>query len=166
MEVKVKTKVIKMLKNRKHAFVIFAMSLLLVFPGGIIAQDFTDYQNFEDMTRSLHNLVSSNKNIAAIESMCKTLEGRDLWLVTIANKKGTPLENRPALFIGGNFEGDHLVGSQSALAMIDYLLKSYSTHPDVKKSIDEHVYYIIPRVNPDAAELMFAQIKTGRKTNT
>ncbi len=168
MEVKVKTKGETILKNRKYIFVIFAMSLMLILPGETIAQDFTeyDYQNFEDMTRSLQSLVSANKDIAAIESITKTLEGRDLWLVTIANKKGIPLEKRPALFIGGNFEGDHLVGSQSAIAMIDYLLKNYSSDPDVKKSIDEHVYYIIPRVNPDAAELMFAQIKTGRKTNT
>ena len=161
-----KIKVKNILKSKKYLFVIFAMSLGLVTSGETIAQDFTDYQNFEDMTRSLHNLVSSNKNIAAIESMGKTLEERDLWLITIANKKGTPLDKRPALFIGGNFEGDHLVGSQSALAVIDYLLKNYSSQPDVKKSIDEHVYYILPRANPDAAEFMFARIKTGRKTNT
>lgn len=166
MEVKVKTKGETILKNRKHIFVIFAVSLLLIIPGKTNAQDFTDYQNFEDMTRSLHDFVNANKNIAAIESIAKTLEGRDLWLITIANKVGIPLEKRPALFIGANFEGDHLVGSQTALAVIDYLLKNYSTDPDVKKSIDEHVYYILPRANPDAAELMFAQIKTGRKTNT
>ncbi|MFC2168197.1 M14 family metallopeptidase [Acidobacteriota bacterium] len=161
-----KTKGEKMLRNRKYVFAIFVISVLLVIPGETISQDVTEYQNFEDMTRSLHNLVSSNKNIAAIESIAKTLEGRDVWLVTIANKNGIPLDKRPALFIGGNFEGDHLVGSQSVLAMIEYLVKNYGTQPEVKKSIDEHVYYIIPRVNPDAAELMFAQIKTGRKTNT
>jgi hypothetical protein len=165
-EIKMKTRGKKMLKNRKHLFEIFVLCLGLFLPGETAAQEYTNYQNFEDMTRSLQGMVSSNKDIAAIESIGKTLEGRDLWLVTIANKKGTPLDNRPALFIGGNFEGDHLVGSQLVLAMIDYLLKNYSTNPDVKKSIDEHVFYIIPRANPDAAEFMFAQIKTGRKTNT
>ena len=161
-----KTKSEKMLKNRMFLLVFFAVSLLCSIPGETIAQDYSDYQNFEDMTRSLQNLVNTHKNIATIESIAKTLEGRDLWLVTIANKNGHPIDKRPALFVGGNFEGDHLVGSQSALFMIDYLLKNYGDHPDVKKSIDEHVYYIIPRINPDAAEFMFSRIKSGRKTNT
>ena len=156
----------KMFKNGKYGFVIIAIGLLFVFPWETIAQDYTDYQNFEEMTRSLQDLVNSNKNIATIESIDKTLEGRDLWLVTIASKTGPPIDKRPALFVGGNFEGDHLVGSQTALFMIDYLLKNYATDPKVKKSIDEHAYYILPRVNPDAAELMFARLKSGRKTNT
>ena len=57
-------------------------------------------------------------------------------------------------------------GDEISLSVIDYLLKNYADDEAVKKSIDEHVYYIIPRMNPDGAEKMFAGVKTGSKTNT
>jgi hypothetical protein len=69
------------------------------------------------------------------------------------------------MFIGANFEGDHLIGSEISLSVINYLLKNYSTDEAVKKSIDNHVYYIVARINPDGAEKMFSSIKTGIKTN-
>ena len=77
----------------------------------IQAQDFTKYQNFDEITNSIKSLVNSNKNIAKLESIGKTLEGRDIWLVTVANSRGVPTDERPGLFIGANFEGDHLIGS-------------------------------------------------------
>ncbi|MBN1339503.1 MAG: hypothetical protein JXA03_09275 [Bacteroidales bacterium] len=138
---------------------------MLVFAPAVLSQDLSSYQNYESLTGDLKKLVSAHKDIAKMESIGKTLEGRDLWVVTIANQKGVQVDERPGMFIGANFEGDHLVGSKISLSVIDYLLKNYSSDEAVKKSIDEHVYYIIPRMNPDGAEKMFAGTKTGSKTN-
>jgi hypothetical protein len=139
---------------------------LLIYAPAALSQDFSSYQNYNDLTNELQKLVNTHKDIAKMESIGKTLEGRDLWVVTIANPAGVPVDERPGMFIGANFEGDHLIGSQISLSVINYLLKNYSTNEAVKKSIDEHVYYIIPRMNPDGAEKMFAGVKTGSKINT
>ena len=147
------------------SFIAVFLLLLIIIPS-LNAQDYTKFQTYDQMTKSLQDFVNSNKNIAKLESIGKTTEGRDLWLVTIANSKGTPVAERPGLLIGANFEGDHLFGSQLAISVIDHLTKNYNSDEKVKKSIDENVYYILPRVNPDGAEFMFANIKTGRKTNT
>lgn len=138
---------------------------MLIYVPAVMSQDFSSYHNYNEMTKELQRLVSANQRIAKIESIGKTLGGRELWVVTIANPDGVPVNNRPAMFIGGNFEGDHLIGSEISLSVINYLLKNYNSDDAIKKSINDHVYYIIPRMNPDAAEGMFEQIKTGRKTN-
>jgi hypothetical protein len=67
--------------------------------------------------------------------------------------------------IAANFEGDHVIGSELAVYLADHLLTSYATDAAVKQRLDNHVFYIVPRVNPDGAELMFAPVKTGRRTN-
>jgi len=48
---------------------------------------------------------------------------------------------------------------------VNWHFGAYETNAEVKRTLDEHVVYIVPRVNPDAAELMFADVKFARKTN-
>jgi len=159
-------KIVRSLINGKPMLVLAMLVMgMLVFTPAVFAQDFSSYQNYDDLTSGLKKIVNAHKDIAKIESIGQTLEGRDLWVVTIASSKGIPAEERPGMFIGANFEGDALVGSQLSLSVINYLLENYASDEAVKKSIDEHVYYIIPRMNPDGAEKMFAAVKTGSKIN-
>lgn len=153
------------IKSKRIMVAIIIIGMLINAPV-LMAQDFSTYHNYDQMTKELKSLVNANKGIAKIESIGKTIEGRDIWVVTIANQKGVPTQERPGMFIGANFEGDHLIGSQISLSVINYLLKNYNADEAVKKSIDEHVFYVIPRMNPDGAEKMFASVKTGQKTNT
>lgn len=143
----------------------FAFAGLLSYSPVMLSQDFSSYHNYDAMTKDLKSLVDANRSIAKIETIGKTLEGRDLWVVTIGNPAGTPLDERPGMFIGANFEGDHVIGSEISLSIISYLLNNYRSDESVRKSIDEYVYYIIPRMNPDGAEMMFGSIKRVAKTN-
>ena len=145
---------------------IAALCALVFFASTGITQEFTKYHTYDELTGALRSMVNDHRNIARLESIGKTLEGRDIWMVEIANRNGVPVGERPALFIGANFEGDHLIGSEIALYIVDYLLRNYNSNPEVKDKIDNNVFYIAPRINPDAAEMMFADVKTGRKTNT
>ena len=128
--------------------------------------DFTGYHNYEDLTAALQAAVKGHADISKLVELGKTREGRSIWAVEIANLAGVPVDTRPALLIAANFEGDQVIGSELALYAVDFLLNNYATNPDVKQRIDSYAFYIIPRVNPDAAELMFAPVKGGRKANT
>lgn len=165
-EAKVNKIVRSVIKSKLIIMITIAIIGMLSHAPAVVSQDFSSYHNYDDLTKELKRLVNANKGIAKIESIGKTLEGRDLWVVTIANPDGAPVDERPAMFIGANFEGDHLIGSEISLSVINHLLKNYNSDDAVKNSINDHVYYIIPRMNPDAAEKMFASIKTGQKTNT
>lgn len=149
----------------KSKLIILAIAATLVSIQTIISQDLSGYHNYNDMTKELKGLVNANKSIAMLESIGKTIEGRDIWLLTIGNQQGTLLDERPGMLIGANFEGDHLIGSEISLKIINHLLDNYNSDEAVRKSINEHVYYIFPRINPDGAERMFDNLKTGRKTN-
>ncbi len=127
--------------------------------------DYSKYHTYAELTAELQQLVRSHSSIAKLVALGESQEGRTIWAVEIANPAGVPVEQRPGLLIAANLEGDRLVGSELALFTVDWLLTQYGSNAEVKRRVDEQAFYIIPRVNPDAAEAMFASPLTGRRTN-
>ncbi len=116
------------------------------------------YLNFNDLTGQLRSLANGSR-AAAMSSIGTTGGGREIWLVAVANPGGTPDDQRPGVLVVGNLEGDHLLGSQLALETIRHLLNSGDAN------LDDQVFYVIPRLNPDGAEAMFAAVRTDRTRN-
>jgi len=113
------------------------------------------YHNHSALTNALKQLASKNPQIAKLTSIGKTLKGRDIWMMQISGAKGpSPLEKQ-ALLICGNLEGDHVIGSEVALGIAGYLIEGYGKDEKVTKALDARTFYIMPRLNPDGAELYF-----------
>lgn len=129
------------------------------------AQTPAAYKTHEQLTAALRTLASSHRNIVTLAEIGKSREGRAIWAVEIANPSGTPAGERPALLVAANFEGDQLIGSELALYLARHLATGYATDAAVKTLLDAHAVYIVPRVNPDGAEQMFAPVKSFRRTN-
>lgn len=127
--------------------------------------DYTKYHTYAELTAELQQLVRSHSSIAKLVALGESREGRTIWAVEIANPAGVPVEQRAGLLVAANFEGDRLIGSELALFTVDWLLTQYASNAEVKRQVDEQAFYIIPRVNPDAAEAMFASPLTGRRAN-
>jgi murein tripeptide amidase MpaA len=127
--------------------------------------DYTKYHTYDELTSALQGLVRSHSNIATLVSIGETRGGRSIWAVEIANRAGVPVEERPALLMAANLEGDHLIGSELALATIDWLLTQYGTNDEVRQRIDEQAFFVVPRVNPDGAEAMFGPVATWQRGN-
>jgi hypothetical protein len=130
------------------------------------AADFTRYHTYQELSAALNAAVTAHPDLAKLVSIGKTKEGRDIWAVEIAKQGGPPVDSRPALLIAANVEGDHVIGSELAFYTIDFLLNAYPTDAAVKQRLETSVIYVVPRVNPDGAEQMFAPVKALRRTNT
>ncbi len=130
-----------------------------------LAQQAAAYQDFKALTATLHELVKTHPQTAGLEPLAKTIEGREVWLLTIGKKTGVPFTERPGILVVANLEGNQVAGSTLAVGMASYLLSNYGGDDAVKTGLDQYVFYVIPRLNPDGAEDMFAAVKTGRKTN-
>ncbi|HJR59094.1 MAG TPA: M14 family metallopeptidase, partial [Vicinamibacterales bacterium] len=132
----------------------------------LAAADYTKYHTYDEMSAALRDLAKTHAKLAKLVEVAKTREGRTVWAIEIANPAGTPVAERPALLIAANFEGDQLIGSELALYVAEQLLTGYAADPTIKQRLDSHVFYIVPRVNADAAEAMFGAVKAARKTNS
>lgn len=129
---------------------------LLLPPGGW-GQSLTydRYRNHEALTADIQSLVGRHGNLASVRSLVRTDQGRDVWLITLGNQAGRPLDSRPALLLVANLEANHLVGSAAALHAAEHLLTGYGEYPEITTILDHRTVYIIPRANPDGAELAF-----------
>ena len=130
------------------------------------AQDFAKYHNYAELSAMLKNLADAHKTLVKLESIGKTIGKWDMWALQIAAPGGAPAAERPGLLIAANFEADHLIGSELAMFIADTLAKNYASNAEVKRCLDNFVVYILPRVNPDGAEFMWAPLKWARRTNT
>jgi hypothetical protein len=138
------------------------LTLLLLFsffllPAAIPADDnpSAGYHNYQALTNALKQVAGQNTKITKLTSIGKTLKGKDLWVLRVSGVKGpSPLEKQ-ALLICGNLEGDHVIGSEVALNIAKYLVEQYGKDEKVTRVLDTRTFYIIPRLNPDGAELFF-----------
>jgi hypothetical protein len=140
--------------------------LVLALAGGPAgAQDQPKYHDHAGLTSALRALAGAHKPAVRLESIGKSRGGRDIWALEIAGPGEVAPAKRPALLIAAGFEGDHLVGSEIALAVARYLLENRDTDAAVKDRLAAATIYVLPRLNPDGAEGYFAPLKTGRRTN-
>jgi hypothetical protein len=142
-----------------------ALAVAVMNAQGPVGIDYTRYHTYDQLTGALRALAKAHPERAMLVEVAKSREGRSVWALEIANRAGTSVAERPALLIAANFEGDQVIGSQIALYVAEALLTGYASNADIRQRLDHHAFYVLPRVNPDAAELMFAPVKSGRKTN-
>ena len=131
----------------------------------LTAANYTKYHTSEELNTELRALAKTHANLAKIVEIAKSPGGRPVLAIEIASSTGTPAAERPALLIAANLEGDQLIGSEIALYIAEALVTGYATNPTIKQRLDNHAFYIVPRMNPDGAEGMFAPMKAFLKTN-
>ncbi|MGE5653073.1 MAG: M14 family metallopeptidase [Bacillota bacterium] len=111
------------------------------------------YYRYDELASHLKALVEAYPQFLSMESIGKSFEGRDVWAVTMTNRATGPAELKPAMYVDGNIHAGEVTGSIACVYLIDHLVKSYETDPKARKLLDTRTFYVLPRVNPDGAEL-------------
>jgi murein tripeptide amidase MpaA len=117
---------------------------------------FDTYYRYKDLTRILREYAAAYPGLVHLESIGKSYEGRDIWLVTVTNFDTGEDADKPALWVDGNIHAVEVAPSTLCLYLIDHLVNQYNQDPEVTRCLDTRVFYICPRVNPDGAELALA----------
>ncbi len=144
---------------------VLILVLLTGFPLKAADETTSGYHNFQAMSQALKSIVGKNSEIAKLQSIGKSLQGRDLWMIQISGTQGGAPEEKQALLIVGNLEGDHVVGSEVAMGMAEYLINGYGREKKVTEILDKRTFYIAPRLNPDGAEAFFNTMKIEHSGN-
>ena len=147
---------------------IFSVLLFVLLTGlPLLAADdaSSGYHDYQAMTQALKNMVGKNAKIAKLQSIGKSQQGRDLWMIQISGTSGKAPEEKQALLVVGNLEGDHVVGSEVAMGMAEYLINGYGSDEKVTDILNKRTFYIAPRLNPDGAEVFFSTVKVEHSGN-
>jgi len=61
---------------------------------------FDRFHRYAELTQIVHTLAREHPNLIAIESIGKSHEGRDLWVVTVSTRPWLPRDSRrPAVLV-------------------------------------------------------------------
>ncbi len=110
---------------------------------------FDHWYSYEEMSKALHDLAAAYPGLLKLESIGKSVAGRDLWLMTINNPATGPDTAKTAMFIDGNIHGNEIQAAETVLYSIWYLAKSYGKIEKITKLVDERAFYLLPMENPD-----------------
>ncbi len=115
--------------------------------------DFSEYFRFDELTAHLQGLAAAYPGLASLESLGTSWQGRDIWCMTLTNPRTGAHDTKPAFYIDAHIHAEEVTTSHTALYTIWYLLTQYGSDPECTWLLDNLSFYIIPRLNPDGAEI-------------
>ncbi|MBT7347544.1 carboxypeptidase, partial [Candidatus Bathyarchaeota archaeon] len=119
--------------------------------------DFGKYPRYDELVGILKGLHEEYPGFTKLYSIGKTLEGRDLWTMEVTNFETGPGEEKPGIWVDGNTHSSEPTGTNVCLKTIWHLVTEYGEDAMVTEIMDNRVVYVLPRVNPDGAEIFLTK---------
>jgi murein tripeptide amidase MpaA len=113
---------------------------------------FDRFYRYDDLTAILQQYAATYPALAALASIGKSYEGRDIWRLTITNTATGAHDTKPAQYIDANMHAGEVTGSAAALYTVNELLTQHGSDDLITELVDTRTFYVLPRVNPDGAE--------------
>ncbi len=117
---------------------------------------FETFYRHAELTRLLQDYAAALPGLIELRSLGKSHEGRDIWIVVVTNTATGPDTDKPAFWVDGNIHAAELTASSACLYWLHQLATGHGSHADVTQLLDTRVVYLVPRLNPDGAELALA----------
>lgn len=114
--------------------------------------DLSRYYTYDELTAFLHEVVDEYPQLARLEPIGKSYQGRDIWVITLTNFATGSDAEKPAYWIDANIHAGEVTGGATAQYTIQYLVSHYGAEPQVTRFLDRSAFYICPRVSPDGVE--------------
>ncbi|MGD2121892.1 MAG: M14 family metallopeptidase [Gemmatimonadota bacterium] len=116
------------------------------------------------ITETMQLMARTWPKYLTLSSMGKSYGGRDLWVMTINNPDTGPELSKAGMYIEANVHGNEIQGGEICLYTIWYLMENYDRNPEIKRLVDERVFYIAPTVNPDGRDYFLDETGSGART--
>ncbi len=139
----------------------FLIFVLTVSSGLTLATD-ERYHDHGQLTAALRAMAAAHPGRCTLSSICQSRAGRDVWVVRVAASGHRDPENRPALLVVAGVAGDELTGSAIVLGELRRVLEPAQPDPELDKLLATRTLYLLPRLNPDAAESFFGAPRFDR----
>ncbi len=123
---------------------------------GIPIPRFETFYRHAELTRLLQDYADALPGLIELRSIGKSYEGRDIWLVVVTNRSMGDDSAKPGFWVDGNIHAAELTASTACLYWLHQLAIGYAADDTITRLLDTRTVYIVPRLNPDGAELALA----------
>jgi hypothetical protein len=124
------------------------------------------FYDTEAVHEILQRLNRAYPGLSDLQSLGKSHEGRDLWMMTITNKETGNHRDKPGMYIAGSIHANEVQATEVTLYTAWYLLESYATNRWIRELVDSKTFYIIPVQSPDSRDAYLHQPNTSNTPRT
>ena len=119
------------------------------------------YYSSEGLWDCMKKIAQAHPHLAKIESIGKSVEGRDILTLTITDFSTGKDTEKPAMWIDGNIHSNEIQGGEFSLYAAWYLTEMHGDNDFVKQLLKDKTFYITPTINPDARNNFFKEPNTA-----
>jgi len=121
-------------------------------PAAEVVLSFDHFYDNAAIGKALQDLRAAYPQLLTVQSIGKSVLGRDIWAAILNSPKTGPAERKPGYYIDGNIHGNEIQGGEVALYTVYYLLKNYGKTEFATQLLDRIVFYVVPSMNPDSRD--------------
>ena len=114
--------------------------------------DFNRWHDVAELISDLKTLEKAWPKFLKYQSIGKTVDGRDIPMMTINNPDTGAEMSKAAMYIEANVHGNEIQGGEICLYTVWYLMENYGKLDRITKLVNERVFYLLPTVNPDGRD--------------
>ena len=150
------------LKMKPYWFLLVTICLFTIQTGTARPATYYDYKS---LRKHLVSLAKQYPDLVRVDSIAQSIDKRKVWIAEVGKGAEENRKNRPAILVVAGIEGNDLTGSSIAVSWLEQLIKQYRTDNKIAELLKTTTIYIIPRLNPDAAEQFFIEPKIETSAN-
>ena len=113
------------------------------------------YYNHDEVVAVLEAMHAAHPDLTRLESLGKSEEGRDIWCLTVANRRTGPDTQKPGVYADGAIHGNEIQATEVCLYLAWQLLDKYGKWDRITELVDTRAFYIVPMVNIDSRARFF-----------
>ncbi len=118
------------------------------------------YYDYAQITDFCKRLQAAYPDLVKIESIGKSVQGKDILALIITDFKTGAHENKPAFYADANIHSNELQGTEMLMYKAWYLVESFANVKFVKDLLTDRTFYILPTINPDARDHFIKELNT------
>ena len=126
--------------------------------------DFKHYHTNAEIGEWMRKWVNEHPDLVTLYSVGKSFGEKDIWQMTLTNKKTGKDTDKPAAFFEGGRHSGEITGTESAIYLAWYLIENYGKDADVTKLLDTKAVYIKPINNIDGSDMYRLTAQANRST--
>jgi len=116
-----------------------------------------DHETLGEIGRRLESAWPDRCRLSTIGT---SVEGREIWLLTVTDYGTGDPDTKPAMWIDGNIHANEIQGSEIALYTAWYLCEQADRVEWIAELIRDRAFYIVPTINPDGRDNFLFQPNT------
>ncbi len=137
-----------------------------IYPKAKVDLAFNRLYDYPELEAALKKLAAAHPDLLRLASLGKSVEGREMWCMTINNPKTGSDRAKPAMYVDGNVHGNEVQAAEACLYTIWYLTENYGRIDKITKLVDEKAFYIVPSINPDGRAYWFTGPNTTNSSRS